>query len=115
MSLEIHPDVVTRAIAGETLLVRAAAGVADLEAIYVLDEVGSVIWDRLRAGEAPPAIAAALCAEFEVDSDQAQGDLHEFLTALADARLLTSTEEVQGAGCRVQTDPFSPSTLSPEP
>ena len=35
---------VTRQIAGETLIMPVAGRVADLESIYVLNEVGSRIW-----------------------------------------------------------------------
>jgi hypothetical protein len=79
---------VTRKIAGETLVVPIAGGVADLEAIYTLNEVGSRIWALLASAVPVRHVVDTLVAEYDVSREQAEADLTAFLDALRSARLL---------------------------
>lgn len=79
---------VTRVIAGETLIVPIAGGVADLEAIYTLNEVGSRIWALLEQPMTLRQIADRIQAEFEVSPDVAARDVAEFIEMLRGARLV---------------------------
>jgi coenzyme PQQ synthesis protein D (PqqD) len=76
---------VTRQIAGETLIVPVTGHVMDLESLYVLNEVGSRIWELLRAPTTPDRISAVVAAEFAVSHERAATDVAEFLDSL-DAR-----------------------------
>jgi len=76
---------VTRQIAGETLIMPVAGRVADLESIYVLNEVASRIWQLVGSPTTAERIAAAVASEFDVPADRAAEDVAEFLGAL-DAR-----------------------------
>jgi len=73
---------VTRRIAGETILVPVTGQVADLDAVYTLNEVGSFIWYLLDGRRSAQAIADAVCAEYDVTADEAARDVDELLTAL---------------------------------
>jgi hypothetical protein len=73
---------VTRHIAGETLIVPVAGSVMDLESIYVLNEVGSRIWELLRSPTTVDRIAEAVAREFAVSPEGAAGDVSEFLEVL---------------------------------
>ena len=73
---------VTRHIAGETLIVPVTGHVVDLESIYVLNPVGSRIWDLLEAPTTPAQIADAIISEFSVTPERASQDVREFLDAL---------------------------------
>jgi len=75
-------DYVTRKIAGETIVVPIRAQAAELDFVYVLNEVGATIWSRLDEGLAPAEIAAAIADEFEVDPEVARQDVDRFLRAL---------------------------------
>jgi hypothetical protein len=79
---------VTRRIAGETLLLPVTGHVANLESIYVMNEVGSRIWDLLQAPVRVDGIAAALAGEFDVSAEQVGDDVAEFLGALGDRGLI---------------------------
>jgi coenzyme PQQ synthesis protein D (PqqD) len=79
---------VTRVIAGETLIVPIAGGVADLEAIYTLNDVGSRIWSLLEQPMTLRRIADRIQAEFEVSSDVAARDVAEFVETLRGAGLV---------------------------
>lgn len=76
---------VTRQIAGETLIMPVAGRVMDLESIYVLNEVGSRIWQLVGSPTTADRIAEVVVREFDVSADRAAGDVAEFLGAL-DAR-----------------------------
>jgi hypothetical protein len=75
-------SLVTRRIAGETILVPVAGDVADLDAIYTLNEVGSFIWHLIDGRRSAQAIAEAVSAEYDVTLEQAARDVDELLTAL---------------------------------
>ena len=73
---------VTRNIGGETLIVPVTGHVMDLESIYVLNPVGSRIWELLRSPTTPPQIARVVADEFEVSPEHAARDVAEFLDSL---------------------------------
>jgi hypothetical protein len=87
-----QPNWITRRIAGETILVPLAGNVADLDAIYVLDEVGSRIWDLLDGQRSTAAIAEILCAAYAVGEEEATHDVRSFVGMLRRANLVTVTE-----------------------
>jgi hypothetical protein len=72
---------VTRQVHDETIVVPVRTGAADLEAIYVLNETGSWIWQHLD-GRANSALVAGLVAAFDISEAQAEKDLETFLTSL---------------------------------
>jgi hypothetical protein len=76
-------DLVTRRIGGETIIVPVTSHVADLDSIYTLNSVASGIWHHLENGLGPTEIVNRLCSEYEIGSDQATRDLHEFFAELA--------------------------------
>ncbi len=83
-----QPNWVSRRIAGETILVPLAGNIADLDSIFVLDEVGSAIWDLLDGQHSTGQIAEALCKIYEVEREEATSDVCRFLDAMRDANLV---------------------------
>ena len=79
---------VTRQIAGETLIVPVTGNVVDLESIYVLNAVGSRIWDLLRSPTTPNRIADVVADVFDVSLQVATADVLEFIDALGARELL---------------------------
>jgi hypothetical protein len=79
---------VTRQIAGETLIVPVAGRVTDLESIYLLNEVGSRIWELLRSPTTPDRIAEVVASEFAVSAELAAGDVAEFIDSLSARELI---------------------------
>jgi hypothetical protein len=84
---------VTRVIVGETLIVPVAGGVADLEAIYTLNEVGSRIWELLTEPISVRRLVDVIQAEYDVSRDDATRDVAEFLEVLRSAGLLGSAKD----------------------
>ncbi len=79
---------VTRTIAGETIIVPVRAHVVDLESIYSTDEVGSLIWRLIDGRTAVEQIIEAVCESYQVESLQAARDVREFLAGLEEAGLI---------------------------
>src|SRR5712664_855450 len=73
---------VTRHIADETLIVPVTGHVMDLESIYVLNPVGSRIWELLRSPTTAERIADIVAGEFAVTPQHAADDVAEFLDSL---------------------------------
>src|SRR5688572_20022559 len=59
---------VTRAIAGETLIIPLARDTADLESIFTLNAVATRIWELLERPTTPSRLVAAIVQEFDVTS-----------------------------------------------
>jgi hypothetical protein len=79
---------VTRTIANETIVVPIRAEVADLDSIFVLNEVGAAIWALLDAETGVEEIAAAVSRQFEVEPPAAREDIARFLAALQESGLV---------------------------
>jgi hypothetical protein len=81
-------NLVTRSIAGETIIVPVRSGVSDLEHIYVLNAVGSRVWGLLDEQTPVSQIVDTICAEYEVSPEQAERDIDELLHSLEAAALI---------------------------
>ncbi|ETW98269.1 MAG: hypothetical protein ETSY1_19430 [Candidatus Entotheonella factor] len=86
--LQQRQDCVTRQIGDETIIVPVRSHVADLEAIYTLNELGSLIWKLLDGHTNTHQIAATLCESYDVMYSEALQDVHAFLNALEAAGLI---------------------------
>ncbi|MDH3598190.1 MAG: PqqD family protein [Candidatus Tectomicrobia bacterium] len=86
-----RPDCVTRSIGDETIIVPVRSHVADLDSIYTLNEVGSVIWERLEGQTSFAQIVACLCEIYEVTAEEAAQDAADFLHILETNGLVSTT------------------------
>lgn len=89
-------DLVTRNIDGETIIVPIEGHVGDLDCIYTLNEVGSVIWQLLDGSSTIDEIAAEICNQFEVTLEEARQDLAELVDSLQEAGLIRIDDEAAG-------------------
>ena len=90
---EKDPNVVSREIAGEQILVPIRKESADMAAIYVLNETGARIWSLLDGQHSLGEIGALLVEEYEVQPETAKGDLVEVVDALMDLGMLRLVED----------------------
>jgi len=88
-----HGDLVTRRIAGETIIVTVRSNVADLDCVYTLDEVGTRIWELLDGHHSLSRIAQAIQSDYEVTPEQACDDVVDFVGSLQDAGLVEAMAE----------------------
>jgi hypothetical protein len=80
--------VVSRKIAGELFLVPVKGKLAHMEQLFNLTTVAEYIWDRLDGRKSLRDILNDIMAYFEVDQDQAESDIREFIAELLGAGLI---------------------------
>ena len=78
----------TRNIAGETLIVPIRNRVGDLDSIYTLNEVGVRVWSLVDGQTSVNQMVATISDEYEVDQATARQDIAELLEDLAGAKLI---------------------------
>jgi hypothetical protein len=81
-------SVVSRVIAGETLIVPVRGGVGDLASIYSLNEVGSSIWNAIAQPCCEDQIIARIAEEFSAEVQQVAPDVKSFLADMQSAGLI---------------------------
>jgi hypothetical protein len=82
-------DVRGRHVLGETLLVPVRGELADLQRIFSLSPVAEHIWSQLDGEHDLTAVRDSLVTRFEVEPDQAEADLVEFIAQLSAASLIS--------------------------
>ena len=85
-----NQEVVSRKIEGELIIVPIRSGVGDLNSLYTLNPVGSVLWDFMTEGHTIGEMVQRICDEFEVTAKQAKQDIEEFLGSLLEEELVLS-------------------------
>jgi coenzyme PQQ synthesis protein D (PqqD) len=98
-------NLVARSIVGETLIIPVRSGIADLDCMYVLNEVGSRIWALLDERRPIDEIAEAIYREYEVSREQAASDLGEILRSLETAGLIHPAGEAEESSLKARSDP----------
>jgi hypothetical protein len=83
-----NQEVVSRRIEGELIIVPIRSGVGDLNSLYTLNPVGSLLWDFMSEGHTVAEMVERVCEEFDVTSGQAQKDIEEFLDSLVEEKLV---------------------------
>jgi hypothetical protein len=86
------PDLVTRKVGDEAVIVPIRNRVGDLESVFTLNEVALSIWNLIDGRNTVSEIASRLSAEYEVESDEAAKDVEELLVRLLDAGLVEAVE-----------------------
>jgi hypothetical protein len=71
--------VVSRVVAGETLIVPVRGKVGDLASIYSFNETGSLIWKLLDMPRTVEEVVGAVAEEYQVDTEQVRQDVMRFL------------------------------------
>src|SRR3979411_3147166 len=83
-------EVVSRQIEGELVIVPIRRGVGDLNSLYTLNPVGSVLWDLMSKGCTLSEMVRLVCDEFEVSAAQARQDIEGFLYSMIEEKLIQS-------------------------
>ncbi len=82
-SYQKDPNIVSREIGGEVILVPIKRKLADVNAIYLLqDDVSIRIWELIDGQRNVHEIRDTICKEFDVDQREAEEDLNKFLKQL---------------------------------
>jgi hypothetical protein len=81
-------EVVTRNIAGDTIIVPVRGRVGDLDSIYTLNELGTRIWQLIDGMASVSDIVKTLLEEYDVESPEAEKDVLAFLGSLEASGLI---------------------------
>ena len=90
MELYVRSDtVVSRVIAGETLIVPISKRVGDLASIYSLNPVATTIWETIARPRSKSEIVQVIAREFEAGNTQIECDVEAFLAEMESVGLVT--------------------------
>lgn len=90
---------VGRKIADELILVPLKQNVGDIQCMYTLNEVGGRIWELIDGGTSVKTMTSILTQEYEVEAEQAEADLLDFLNQLEQigaVTLMASSNQQEG-------------------
>ena len=85
---EHDPNIVSRSIAGEMILVPIRKNVGDMESIYTLNETAARVWEMIDGQRSTAEIHKQMVSEFDIDPLQAEQDLLELLENLLEISVL---------------------------
>jgi hypothetical protein len=75
-------NIVSRRIAGELFLVPVSGDIANMQRIFTLTAVAEFIWEKLDGRMNLNEIRRDVLDRFEVQEEQAEADIKEFMTEL---------------------------------
>ena len=90
-------SVVSRVVAGETLIVPIRGKVGDLASIYSFNEVGSLIWHLLETPKQLSELVTAVEKTYDVRMERAEQDVAGFLKEVLAAGLVEACGDVVAA------------------
>ena len=80
--MKIKKELIKREIAGDTILVPVGKTVLESNGLFVLNELGSFIWDLLPRIDTEEQILDAVLEAYEVSAEEVSQDVSEFLQML---------------------------------
>ena len=86
--MKIKKELVKRDIAGDTILVPVGKTVYDSNGLFILNELGGFLWDRLETANSEEELLGAILDEYEVTEETAKKDLRVFLDKLRELGIL---------------------------
>lgn len=84
----IKKELITREIAGETVLVPVGKSVYDANGLFVLNELAAFIWALLPKVNTEAEICKAVLETYDVSEETAARDVAEFLDTLRQMDIL---------------------------
>ena len=79
---------VTREIASETIVVPIRSHAGEVDAIYTLNELGTMIWQLIDGETSVRQIADEICTAYNVAPERATADIVDFLQSLRAAGII---------------------------
>ena len=80
--------IVSRDVAGETIVVPICRGVGDLDSVYTFNPVGRSLWRLLENHQSVEELANWVATNYEVDANQAFADVQAYLAELQEIGLV---------------------------
>jgi hypothetical protein len=80
--------IVSREVAGETIVVPICRGVGDLDSVYTFNPVGRSLWRLLENSHSVEELANWVATQYEVDANQAMLDVQSYMAELQEIGLI---------------------------
>jgi Coenzyme PQQ synthesis protein D (PqqD) len=80
--------IVSREVAGETIVVPICRGVGDLDSVYTFNPVGRSLWSLLEESRTAEELANWVATHYEVNAAQALVDVRSYLSELQEIGLV---------------------------
>ncbi len=91
-----NPDFVQRDVAGECILVPIKRQLTDVNSIYVLNDTGAALWNRIDGTRSVQDIQAQFCEEYDVTTDRLRHDCETLLTDLLSIHAIEEVSVTDG-------------------
>lgn len=79
---QLKSKFVARQVADELVIVPLSSNVAQMNALFTLNETGKFIWENANEGETIESVAELMAENFEIDVQTASRDITLFLTQM---------------------------------
>lgn len=83
--MKLKKNFVLRPVADTWVVMPIGQESVDFNGMITLNESGALLWKALEQGGDAEALAAALCAEYNIDKETALADAREFMDKLVAA------------------------------
>jgi Coenzyme PQQ synthesis protein D (PqqD) len=80
--------IVSREVAGETIVVPICRGVGDLDSVYTFNPIGKNLWRLLEQSRSTEELANWVATHYEVSAEQAALDVQSYLAELKEVGLI---------------------------
>jgi len=84
----IKKELIKREIAGDTILVPVGKTMLESNGLFMLNELGTFIWDMLPDVDSEEDICNAVVKQYDVARETAQRDVSEFMGTLRDMGII---------------------------
>jgi hypothetical protein len=88
-AFKIRKEIISREIAGETILVPIKGKLANMQRIFAVDNVAEYIWQQLDGHRKMADIRDGVIDLYDVGKEQARKDVLDFIEALKGADLIS--------------------------
>ncbi len=86
---EKNPDIMTRKVADETLLVPVRGELSGMQRLFMLNRVAEFVWKKLEGETTLAEIRDAVLERFEADPADVRQDMVELVEKLSDLGLIS--------------------------
>jgi hypothetical protein len=80
--LQASPNYIHRQVAGQHMLISVGEGIADFNGYIQLNETAAFIWEQLKKPRTLRELTEAVSAEYDISTEQAAGDVDDFISDL---------------------------------
>ena len=88
----VSPDIISREIEGELIILPFQSGVGNIEDdMYTLNATGKDVWERLNGRDSLEDIIAAVSRDYDAPVQQIQDDIVSLIQALLEKQMIIRT------------------------